>query len=276
MKRPILQNFLIFPFNILVNNSFKLFVIFFLLNEGVTAKDKRDLLFCKLETPTSKSFTYDLKDEREKGVVIGNLNLKLHKENDHLNLVIIKKKGDVPIFLKSLLTEGPINFKLERDFLLNCSYKNSIKVTPETNFDELRERFQFKVKQAMSFPSEQTEESQLMRTLFFQEGKVFLASSQLNEKMPWCFFRVQLKEKKEIQVDVGEFLLPVQYLKQSNNSYFTTYSFSFVDFVKAKKVQEKRHYSPFMVSCNWLSGAPFTVESFGFVVGKYLEVNSFP
>ena len=103
-------------------------MIFFLLNEGVTAKDKRDLLFCKLETPTSKSFTYDLKDEREKGVVIGNLNLKLYKENDHLKLVVIKKKGDVPIFLKSLLTEGPINFKLERDFLLNFVVSTKIQL----------------------------------------------------------------------------------------------------------------------------------------------------
>jgi len=73
-------------------------------------------------------------------------------------------------------------------------------------------------------------------------------------------------------VSAGEIFTPVHFTQHNNNSYFTTYSYSFVDFASGKKYGSTRLYNPFLFNCNILRGMAFSHDTFSSIVGRYLKL----
>jgi hypothetical protein len=145
--------------------------------------------------------------------------------------------------------------------------------------DSLLEKFQnkiqFNIDRNLRFPYSQTEESGgMMRTLFFQQRKVFHNSNEMNSKMPWCSLRIQIKKNEDTIVPKRTRWSPVSMDSYSNNSYFTTYSYSFVNWNKGKKTQEGYGFSPFSFVCNVIQGSTFDYRLIRSIIGKRISLKS--
>ena len=142
----------------------------------------------------------------------------------------------------------------------------------QTDLAAIGENIKLELQRDLIFPNVQPEEIQLMRTLFFQDKKVKTASSELTPKMPWCALRIQLTRDENTTLNKKETLTPVHFEQLENNSYFTTFSYSFVDFSSGKKMGGQRLYNPFTFNCNLLRGQSFNNDNLGDVVGDYLRL----
>ncbi|MCR9205224.1 MAG: hypothetical protein NXH75_11635, partial [Halobacteriovoraceae bacterium] len=154
------------------------------------------------------------------------------------------------------------------------SAQKALELGPDKSIDQFQEKLKLVVADDLTFMWDQPEENQMMRTLFFQAGKIFIESAKMEQRMPWCSLRLQLKRNENTMVKKGESFTPVSFQKQENNTYFTTYSYSFVDFSEGKKKGEQLLYSPFMFSCNILRGMPYKLDTFKSVVGEKLTLKS--
>ncbi len=132
----------------------------------------------------------------------------------------------------------------------------------------------FQIQDYLTFPHEQAEENGMMRTLFFQNGKIHESSSRLDSKSHWCGLRVQIQEKKSTFMDKGAQLTPLSFQKLQNNSNFDNYSYSFVDFSSGKSsLEQKGGWKPFSLECNIIRGATLHYALFKSITGNKIKIS---
>jgi hypothetical protein len=228
----------------------------------------------------TKSFSYNVDKEVGKNIALGPYKLIIWKKSPHMNVKFVGGDLQKPLTIqfgeeqKTLRFQyGPkINFKCQSEGQTEA--QKSISLTKDKEIDQFQENVIFTTKQDLVFPYFQPEENQRMRTLYFQSGKIFKESSDMERKLPWCSLRIQLKRDEDITVKAGESFVPVSFQKQENNTYFTTFSYSFVDFSKGKKAGEKHLYNPFMLNCNILRGMDYKLDTWKAIVGSHLSIEA--
>lgn len=271
MKKLIPFGLLLFCFNALAGKVFNC-----TLNK---AFDKKSLSHTEVKQHV-KTFTYDSAKEVGKNIELDPYKLLLWKKDKNLNVKFIGGEFKKPLSIQFSLGQTDLRFHYGSSLDFECSSKGqtaaqkAIELTPDKELDQFQEKLQVVVDQDLTFVWNQPEENQMMRTLYFQNGKIFTDSSSMEQKLPWCLLRVQLKRNEDTIVKKGETFTPVTFQKQENNTYFTTYSYSFVDFSKGKKTGEQLLYSPFMFSCNILRGMPYKLATFKSMVGNNLVLKS--
>ncbi|MAF77626.1 MAG: hypothetical protein CME60_05635 [Halobacteriovoraceae bacterium] len=218
-------------------------------------------------------FTFNSEKDTSKSLQFKDYRFLVWKSDASL---MIKIKGGV--FKEALsvqfgLDQKQARFHYGKDFDFDCSQK-AIADSSHTlkKIDGAKENIVVKVTHNLTFPYNQSEEVELMRTLYFQDEKIYSESSKLIPKLPWCSLRIQLSRNEDTTVKAGEEFIPVSYDGHNNNSYFTTHSYSFVDFASGKKRGSKRLYNPFMFNCNVLRGMDFNGDTFASIVGNYLKI----
>ena len=195
------------------------------------------------------------------------------------NMLMIKiKGGDFPkaLSVQFALEQKVIRFHYGSDFDFRCENRghiSTVRANPALDdFSKQEDKIKLEVSKNLTFSYSQPEEVELMRTLYFQQKKLYSSSTKLNAKLPWCSLRIQLSRNEDTLVEVGEIFTPVRFNQHNNNSYFTTYSYSFVDFSSGKKYGSTRLYNPFMFNCNVLRGMTFNRDTFSSIVGNYLKI----
>ena len=234
---------------------------------------------CVLDTAHSKSnseskflFEFDTSKDTSKSLEFKDYRFLVWLSGD--SLMVKLKGGEFPkaISVQFSSQQPQARFHYGSDFDFSCEQKSGINSQKKvTDFSTLGENVKIKVQKGLDYPYHQPEEVELMRTLFFQDKKVHTESSSLVPKLPWCSLRIQLSRNENTKVKAGEVFNPVSYQTHNNNSYFTTFSYSFVDFSTGKKMGATRLYNPFMLNCNLLRGMVFNQENIESVVGEYLD-----
>lgn len=227
-----------------------------------------------------KSFAFDTVKEVGKNIALGPYKLLIWDKDQFVNTKLIGGDFKKPLSLQFSLNQKVIRFNYGGDVNFEClqnqltSAQKATDLTKDKDIATFQENLKIEVASSITFRYFQTEEVQLMRTLFFQNGKVFTDSERMERKLPWCSLRIQLNRNEDTIVKKGETFSPITFQKQENNSYFTTYSYSFVDFNKGKKMGEKLLYSPYMFSCNILRGMSYKLDTFNSIVGDYFSLHS--
>lgn len=243
------------------------------------AFDKKSLAHTEVSSQV-KSFSYNATKEVGKNIELDPYKLILWKKDKSLNVKFIGGEFKKPLSIQFDLKQDDIRFHYGASLDFHCSQKGEtqaqkvLKLSPEKDIDLFQEKVQFVVHQDLTFQWNQPEESQMMRTLFFQNGKIFINSSEMEQRLPWCSLRVNLKRNEDTLVKKDEVFNPVSFQKQENNTYFTTYSYSFVDFGKGKITGDQHLYSPFMLSCNILRGMPYRLDTFKGIFGNNIVIRS--
>ncbi len=247
----------------------------FMSSKVFASEQKGERFSCEfIVEGSSHKLSYDTRVDVGKSIKHASHDLLLWHEDDKLKVMVrggqLKKPESSAIKLEEekltwALSTGP-KFQCQKDI----EKKESLSLEKLKNLADAKEKLQIKILKDLKFRAVQTEENQLMRTLFFQNGNVYINSNDMERRLNWCSLRVQLKEKKDTQILPGEIFKPLTFQVQENSSYFTTYSYSFVDFGKGKKSGETSRYAPFLFTCNLLRGMPYNLESFKSVVGEYL------
>lgn len=241
--------------------------------------DAKSLTATQIKEHT-KSFIYNVDKEVGKNIALGPYKLIIWKKSPHMNVKFVGGEFKSPITIQFSEKQETLRFQYGAKLNFSCQSKGqttaqkATSLTPEKNIDQFQENVVFTTAKNLVFPYYQPEENQRMRTLYFQNGKVYKESGAMEKKLPWCSLRVQLKRDEDTTVKSGESFVPVSFQKQENNNYFTTFSYSFVDFSKGKKRGEKHLYSPFMLNCNILRGMPYKLKTWQSVVGPYLKVKA--
>jgi len=227
-----------------------------------------------------KKFSYDAKKEVGKSIKLDPYKLIVWKKEKFLNVKLVGGPFKKPLSIQFSAEQKVSRFNYGGDLDLECvngarnATAAALELTSQKNLEPFGEKILVAVKKPIVFRYLQTEESQKMRTVFFQDGNLFTASSRLEKKLPWCLLRIQLKRDEDTTIPKGDEFNPVSFQKQENSTYFTTYSYSFVDFGAGKKKGEKLHYNPFMMDCNILRGMPFKAQVFSDIVGDYLGLKA--
>lgn len=227
-----------------------------------------------------KVFSYNATKEVGKNIELPPYKLLLWKKDKDLNVKFIGGEFKKPLSIQFALGQEHLRFHYGAHLDFECSGKGqtdaqkALELSADKEISQFQEKLKLVVTKELTFVWNQPEENQMMRTLFFQNGKIFIESSSMEQKMPWCSLRVQLKRNEDTAVKTGESFTPVSFQKQENNTYFTTFSYSFVDFSKGKKTGEQLLYSPFMFSCNILRGMPYKLDTFKSIVGEHLGLQS--
>lgn len=267
--------FLIFCLSFLSQNLFAKKVFNCTLNK---AFDKKTLGHSEVKQHV-KTFTYNT-SEVGKNIELSPYKLLMWKKAKSLNVKFIGGEFKKPLSIQFELKQSHLRFHYGAHLDFECTSKGqttaqkALELGPDKSISQFQEKLQLVVADDLTFMWNQPEENQMMRTLFFQAGKIFIESAKMEQRMPWCSLRLQLKRNENTMVKKGETFTPVSFQKQENNTYFTTYSYSFVDFSKGKKKGEKLLYSPFMFSCNILRGMPYKLDTFKSVVGEKLTLKS--
>lgn len=227
-----------------------------------------------------KKFTYDSKKEVGKSIKLDPYKLIVWKKDNYLNAKFIGGVFKKPFSIQFSASQKQSRFVYGGKLDFECingglsSTAESLKVSKDKDLEPFGAKVLVQVQRPVVFRYLQSEETQKMRTVFFQNGKLFTASNRMEKKLPWCLLRIQLKRDEDTTIQKGDSFKPVGFQKQENSSYFTTYSYSFVDFGAGKKVGEKLLYNPFMMACNILRGMPFKGQAFQDIVGDYLELKA--
>ena len=227
-----------------------------------------------------KKFSYNTKKEVGKSIKLDPYKLIVWKKGEYLNAKFIGGHFKKPLSVQFSASQKQSRFNYAGKIDLECLNggssvtANKLKLTKEKDLEPFGEKVIVTVKKNVIFRYLQSEETQKMRTVFFQNGKVYTASNRLEKKLPWCLLRIQLKRDEDTTIQKGDEFKPVGFQKQENSSYFTTFSYSFVDFGAGKKQGEKLLYNPFMMACNVLRGMPFKGQAFSDIVGEYLELKA--
>jgi len=244
-----------------------------------TAFDKKNLPVSEA-SKYIKSFTYNSDKEVGKNIELSPYKLLLWKKDADLNVKFIGKEFKKSLSIQFDLKQPKLRFHYGTHLDFVCNQKGETELQKALKLDNKKEIsfFQEKIKilvsKDLTFRYLQEEENQMMRTVFFQNGKVFYSSQEMEQRMPWCSLRVQLKRNENTDVKKGESFKPINFQKQENNTYFTTFSYSFVDFSKGKIEGEQRLYKPFMFRCNVLRGMPYKMDTFKSMVGDYLSLQA--
>jgi hypothetical protein len=243
------------------------------------AADKKTLPISEV-SKNVKSLSYDVDKEVGKNIELSPYKLIIWKKSPHLNMKLIGGEFKKPLTIHFSLKQKNLRFKYGQSLDFSCQFdgqteaQKATQISTKKPIEIFQERVLFEVTENLTFKFNQPEESQMMRTLYFQGGKTYIDSQRMESRLPWCSLRVQLKRNEDTIVNKGEEFSPLTFQKQENNTYFTTFSYSFVDFVKGKKAGEKNLYSPFMLTCNILRGMPYKVDIFKAIVGPFLKVKA--
>lgn len=263
-----------------ITNLIYLALLVSFLMSGIHAKEEGHFYNCVFKAKAEqKNFTYDsLKDVGKSLKLAGHDLLLWHKDS----FLMMKIRGGIfvsPLSIQFALGQQTIRFNLKPNLDLTCVAQEKLKqekLTSKSKIENFEERVVFNILKELSFRATQSEETQLMRTLFFQNGNIYINSNDMERKLPWCSLRVQLKEKRDTKIYPGEKFKPLSFQKQENNSYFTTFSYSFVDFAAGKKRGETATYSPFTFSCNILRGMAYNLDNLQSIVGEFVSVSEAP
>ncbi len=241
--------------------------------------DAKSLTASQIKEHT-KSFSYNVDKEVGKNIALGPYKLIIWKKSPHMNVKFMGGDFKKPITMQFGEKQKTLRFQYGPQINFRCQSggqtdaQKAISLTKDKDIDQFQENVLFTVNQNLIFPYYQPEESQRMRTLYFQSGKIYKESSDMEKKLPWCSLRIQLKRDEDTTVKAGESFTPVSFQKQENNNYFTTFSYSFVDFSKGKKAGEQHLYNPFMLNCNILRGMAYKLDTWKAVVGPYLSIKA--
>lgn len=243
------------------------------------AADKKSLGSNEL-AQNVKNFSYKVDKEVGKNIELNPYKLIIWKKEPHINVKFLGGDFKKPLTVQFSEKQEKMRFNYGSFLDFQCSLsgqtqaQKAMTLGPDKDIDHFQEKVLFEVNQPFKFVYNQQEENQRMRTLFFQAGKIYVDSADMERKLPWCSLRVQLKRDEDTQIRKGESFKPVSFQKQENNTYFTTYSYSFVDFASGKKVTEQHLYTPFMLRCNILRGMAYKLDVFKSVVGNYLTLKA--
>ncbi len=220
------------------------------------------------------SFDFDTSKDTSKSLQLQDYRFLIWGSGDYLMIKI--KGGEFSKALSSQfsLSQDQARFHYGEDLDFSCKKKMNSSKGSISDYASAQDKIKIKVVQDILFPYQQLEEVELMRTLFFQDKKIYSESSKLIPKLPWCSLRIQLSRNEDTTVNKGEAFTPVSFETHNNNSYFTTYSYSFVDFASGKKRGMTRLYSPFIFNCNVLRGMTFNHDTLESIVGKYLDIEA--
>lgn len=242
-------------------------------NQNLEAKERESF---------QKKFSYDFETKTSESLSFQGHKILLWKNEQYLLIKLLVNGSREAITGQYLLNAPQIRLRYGKDIDLNCKgYKSAALVTEtkaavqmddQTDLEGLAEKVKLELQKDLIFPYVQPEEIQLMRSLFFQDKKIKTASSELAPKMPWCALRIQLTRDENTTLNKGETLNPVHFEKFENNSYFTTFSYSFVDFSSGKKMGAQRLYNPFTFNCNFLRGQVLNNDNLRDIVGNYLKL----
>lgn len=254
-------------------------VILLALSSNLSVRAEGHFFSCELSGKSSPQIvTYDTTKDVGKSAKYGDHDLLFLHEGETFKVMARGGALKGPKSKTIKLSEDKLSFDLSPPVKVKCqkiiSEKRQAKIQLEKleSLSVLKEKVSLKILKDLKFRSVQDEENQLMRTLFFQNGNVYINSKDMERKLNWCSLRVQLKEKKDTLIRPGELFKPLSFQVQENSSYFTTYSYSFVDFAEGKKSGETETYAPFLFNCNLLRGMPYTFENFKSVVGDFLTI----
>ncbi len=242
---------------------------------------------CKLNIEHSKgevkgkvlSFTFDSSKDNSKSLQLSDYRFLIWTSGDLLMLKIKGGELKKALSIQFALDQTNASFHYGENLDFQCMNTNQASSPDghksgnksEQDWASLEDKVKVVVNDSLVFPYYQPEEVELMRTLYFQDKKVLSESAKLIAKLPWCGLRVQLARNEDTTVNKGEVFTPVSFESHNNNSYFTTYSYSFVDFSSGKKVGATRLYNPFMLNCNILRGMKFNQDTLQSIVGNYLK-----
>lgn len=238
---------------------------------------------CTLNTAQSKgalkdkiyNFSFDPQKDSSKSLQFSSYRFLVWSSKDMLMVKIKGGEFDKALSVQFGLDQKAARFHYGKDFDFLCENQNNSadKENPKhIDIAKLKDQIKLQVGSNLVFPYSQPEEVDLMRTLYFQEKKIHTESAKLNPKLPWCSLRIQLSRNEDTMVNAGEVFTPIRFDEHNNNSYFTTYSYSFVDFSSGKKYGSTRLYNPFMFTCNILRGMKFNGDTFSSITGKYLNI----
>lgn len=243
------------------------------------AADKKSLGSDELSRNV-KSFSYKVDKEVGKNIELSPYKLIIWKKSPHINVKFLGGDFKKPLTVQFSEQQEKLRFNYGTTLDFQCSLtgqtsaQKAMTLGPDKRIDQFQEKVTFEAANSFKFTYNQSEETQMMRTIFFQSGKIFVNSEEMERKLPWCSLRVQLKRNEDTTIKKGESFSPVSFQKQENNTYFTTYSYSFVDFSSGKKVYDEHLYTPFMLRCNILRGMPYKLDIFKAIVGSYLTIKS--
>ena len=143
-------------------------------------------------------------------------------------------------------------------------------VPSQSEFSQVKLNFIFEIQDYLTFPDVQDFEDGMMRTLFFQEGKIYSSPDWLNSKGSRCSLRIQIKDKSSTFVDKGSILVPISFHEIKNNAKFTNYIYSFVDFSTGKAPAMKKGWRPFELSC--MSSKNLNYNQFKRITGNKIKM----
>ncbi len=220
-------------------------------------------------------FTYDSEKDNSKSLQFKDYRFLIWASEGSLMLKLMGGEFAKALSIQFSLDQSQARFHYGNDFDFNCESDSESSAAADSlnDLSALKEKVKISILSDLTFPYHQPEEVDLMRTLFFQEKKVFDESAKLVPKLPWCSLRVQLSRNENTVIEKGELFSPQGLETHQNNSYFTTYSYSFVDFSSGKKMGATRLYNPFMLNCNLLRGMSFSAENLESIVGNYLKIS---
>ncbi len=220
------------------------------------------------------SFDFDTTKDTSKSLQLKDYRFLIWGSGDYLMIKIKGGEFSKALSTQFALTQDQARFHYGEDLDFSCKKKTSTAGKSISDYALAQDNIKIKVLQDILFPYQQLEEVELMRTLFFQDKKIYSESSKLIAKLPWCSLRIQLSRNEDTTVKAGEAFTPVSFETHNNNSYFTTFSYSFVDFASGKKRGTTRLYSPFIFNCNILRGMTFNHDTLESIVGKYLDIEA--
>ena len=183
-----------------------------------------------------KKFSYNSKKEVGKSIKLDPYKLIIWQKEGYLNAKFIGGIFKKPLSIQFSATQNQSRFNYGGNLDLEClngqtsKTASALTLNKGKDLEPFGEKISVVVKKPITFSYYQTEETQKMRTVFFQNGKLFSASNRMEKKLPWCLLRVQLKRDENTVVNTGDEFNPLGFQKQENSAYFTTYSYSFVDF----------------------------------------------
>lgn len=249
-----------------VNVTGKWFCEWNTLNEGaeVTLKDSPKFI---------KRFFYSPEDAKGQKFNLGKNELQLWKNKEGNFLRILDDRTHVLTTSLSDQQSRIVVFYGKNKHRFHCETKKFADDFDSIDLEKHDRSLKFTVKNRLFFPLEQKEEAYGMRVLFFQGKKKYESFNKLDSKLPWCSLRIKIFEEKTVIANRSESYQSARFDLLKNNDYFKTYSYTFVDPVKAKTTLKFKDYAPLSIECSYFLSHTFNKIKFKEIVGDYFDIS---
>ncbi|MCP4914071.1 MAG: hypothetical protein GY909_13245 [Oligoflexia bacterium] len=267
-----------------------LLFLFLLISQGLLAEELNDPLRCEVNSAPNgtrfnekntkdyfKQFNYLPLAGKGKQVSLKDVNAKIWVKNNvvHLQLVHTQTSpqqkatasyviGTKRMFLRM---NGFIDFSCEA---LTKKVRDKEKEIAK-KYENRGSNIEITIGKGIVFPLDQKEEQEGMRVVYFQKGKQYFSYNYLNQKIPWCAFRIKTLVRKTVVFYPKDKFKPTTFLIEKNDKNFDNYTYGFLD-KDGNLTGGTSSYYPFGFNCKYFSGLEMTENKFLEIVGREISL----